>query len=113
PLSLIVMQLTAAPRRNLPDLADAKVPHALAPQIHGGAAHAKPGGDLLVLLSRQGHQNDPTPERYLLRGPLGRFPPFEFRSVCWVEPDFKACLTHGGRALPLLAIRKVICETLH
>ena len=55
---------------------DTSVPTALAPQVHGGTADSKARGDFSILITRQGHQDDPAPKRHLLGCALGGFPSF-------------------------------------
>jgi hypothetical protein len=66
---------------NLSHFSNAKVPHSLAPEIHGGTADTKPRGYRLVLLTHQGQQDDSATKRHLLRCALGRFPLFQLRLI--------------------------------
>src|SRR2546429_6462902 len=52
-LALIIVRFAPATGSDLPDLPDALLVHPLAPQLHGGSAHAEPLGDDHILLDRK------------------------------------------------------------
>src|SRR5260370_9884025 len=108
PLGLIVVRSAAATGCNLPHFPNASGTHSLAPQIYGGPTDSHARGYLLVSLARLSHQDDPAPERYLLRCALGGFPLFQLRPLAWAERDRKPRVTHGESFVVLSAICKVI-----
>src|SRR5438876_1165413 len=64
-LALIIVRFAPATGSDLPDLPDALLVHPLAPQLHGGSAHAEPRGDGHILLTRHGSQDNPATQRHL------------------------------------------------
>src|SRR2546430_10394204 len=62
-LALIICRFAPATGSDLPDLPDALLVHPLAPQLHGGSAHAEPLGDGHILLTRHRSQDNPATQR--------------------------------------------------
>src|SRR5256885_10090736 len=78
-LALIIVRFAPATGSDLPDLPDALLVHPLAPQLHGGSAHAEPLGDGHILLTRHRSQDNPATQRHLLRRSVCGLPLFQLR----------------------------------
>src|SRR6267142_2389211 len=83
-LALIIVRFAPATGSDLPDLPDAQLAHPLAPELHGGSAHAEPCGDGHVLLTRHRSQDNPATQRHLLRRSVCGLPLFQLRALSWL-----------------------------
>jgi hypothetical protein len=80
--------------RSLPDLPDALLVHPLAPQLHGGLAHAEPLGDGHILLTGHRSQDNPAAQRHLLRRSVSGFPLFQLCALRRLQLDRQTCVRH-------------------
>ena len=82
PLGLVVLRFAAAAALNLPDRINAGFAHPSPPQGGGMAVDPIRGGDLQVLLSGPGGQNQPAAQGHLLGRSMRRLPLEELGSIC-------------------------------
>src|SRR5207253_8755845 len=83
-LALIICRFAPATGSDLPDLPDALLVHPLAPQLHGGSAHAEPLGDGHILLTRHRSQDNPATQRHLLRRSVRGLPLSQLSTLSWL-----------------------------
>jgi hypothetical protein len=79
----VVMRFTPATGSNLPDAANALLPHPPTPQRSGLAADGQRGGDHLVGLTRSRVTNDPRTQHDLLRRRPGTNPLTKTAQLCF------------------------------
>src|SRR5208283_3775870 len=93
-LGLVILRLDPASRSNFPNLVDAPLPHAVAPEFDRMPVNSKSVRDGPILLTGHRSQNNLAAQSNLLGSSVSRHPLLQLRLNVWFQEDGNAFLRH-------------------